>query len=318
MSGPQPAPSGAPGSPKPTPAWVVPAVGVGLVAAVVAGVVAFGSANTKLTDGTDVRDPDPDLKELSAGVKFRDLKAGVGDECPEGAKVKAHYTGWLPDGTVFDSSRDTGKAVDFSLDRVVPGWQVGIPGMKKGGVRKLVIPAGMGYGDSPPKGSKIPPNSTLIFEVELVSFAGGAPKVKARPRRSPIPADLSKLSDGTRPTDDDKELKPLGTGGLLYRDLKLGDGEEVQLGAQPLMDYIGWLRSDGTEFDSSFKNGGRPLDMPLTQLIAGWQQGVPGMRVGGVRKLVIPPELGYGPRGSPPAIPPNATLVFEVEVLGTR
>ncbi len=316
MSGPQPAPSGSPGSPKPLPPWVVPAVAVGIVAAVIAAIAAFGGADTKLVDGTDALAPDPDLKQISDGVQYRDVKAGVGEECPEGAKVKIHYTGWLQDGTVFDSSRTNGKPADFALEGLIAGWQEGIPGMKKGGVRKLVISPEKGYGGK--AAGKIPANSTLIFEVELLGFGGGsAPKIKARPRRSPIPTDLTKLSDGTRPTDEDKELKALGSGGLLYRDLKVGDGEEVQPGASCVMDYIGWRRSDGEVFDSSFK---RPEPFPgdlAGGLIRGWMQGVPGMKVGGVRKLVIPPELAYGPEGRG-GIPPNATLVFEIEVLGTR
>ncbi len=314
MSGPQPAPSGAAGSSKPWPPYAVPLAGLGLVAAVVVAVTVFGGSGTTMSDGSDVTAPDPDLQELTEGVKYRDLKAGVGDECPEGAKVKIHYTGWLPDGTSFDSSRTRGVAADFELDRLIVGWQEGIPGMKKGGVRKLVIAPEKGYGKE--KKPNIPPNSTLIFEVELVSFSGGsAPKVKARPRRSPIPTDLSKLSDGTLPTADDADLKPIGSAGLMYRDLKVGDGPEVRPGASALMDYIGWRRSDGKLFDSSFRG---PEAFPANLgggLIQGWMDGVPGMKVGGIRKLVIPPDLGYGERGAGADIPPFATLVFEVQVL---
>jgi peptidylprolyl isomerase len=322
MSGPSPAPSGAAGDKKPMSPYLIPVIGVGLVVAAVAAVVAFGGSSTTMTDGTDVREPDANLKDLSEGVKFRDLKAGVGDECQEGARVKVHYTGWLPDGTVFDSSRERGKPADFDLvdgpGGVITGWVEGMSGMKKGGVRKLVISPEKGYRGE--KKGSIPPNSTLIFEVELISFSGGGaePKVKARPRRSPIPADLSKLSDGTLPTADDADLKAIGTAGLKYRDLKVGDGPEVKPGAAAVMDYIGWRRSDGVVFDSSFK---RSEAFPANLgggLIEGWMQGVPGMKVGGIRKLVIPPELGYGARGAGSDIPPGATLVFEIEVLGTR
>jgi FKBP-type peptidyl-prolyl cis-trans isomerase FkpA len=80
--------------------------------------------------------------------------------------------------------------------------------------------------------------------------------------------------------------------------------------------YTGWL-IDGTKFDSS-KDRGDPFVFPLggRRVIAGWDEGVQGMRVGGVRKLTIPPALGYGTRGAGGVIPPNATLVFEVELLG--
>ncbi|MBX9584166.1 MAG: FKBP-type peptidyl-prolyl cis-trans isomerase [Gemmataceae bacterium] len=132
-----------------------------------------------------------------------------------------------------------------------------------------------------------------------------------------MPTDLTKLSDGTAPTADDPDLKDLGNG-LQYRDLKEGNGEECPAGATPIMDYIGWLKDGGKRFDTSFKPGGAPLDYPLGRLVKGWQQGVPGMKVGGIRKLVIPPELGYGAGGYPPDIPPNATLVFEIELLGIK
>lgn len=302
---------------KPWPAYAVPLIGVGLVAAVVGAVVMFGGPDSKLSDGTDVRDADPDLKEVSAGVQCRDLKAGVGEECPEGSKVRIHYTGWTKDGSVFDSSRSRGKPADFELDGLIIGWQEGIPGMKKGGVRKLVIAPEKAYGDKPRP--NIPANSTLTFEVELLGFTPPAEaRIKARPRRSPIPKDLTKLSDGTLPTAEDPNLKALGSGGLMYRDIKVGDGPEVQPGASAVMDYIGWLRSDGKPFDSSFK---RPETFRANLgggLIQGWMDGVPGMKVGGIRKLVIPADLGYGARGSPPNIPPGATLVFEIEVLGTQ
>jgi FKBP-type peptidyl-prolyl cis-trans isomerase len=101
----------------------------------------------------------------------------------------------------------------------------------------------------------------------------------------------------------------------MYRDIKVGDGPEAPAGSHVVMDYTGWRRSDGFMFDSSWKPGSQPLDMPLGGLIKGWQQGVPGMKVGGIRKLVIPPELGY-PQGAGDDIPPGTTLVFEIELLG--
>ncbi len=266
-----------------------------------------------MSDGSNGTADDSDLKEISKGVKYRDLKEGEGEPCPKGAKVKIHYTGWLTSGTVFDSSKDRGKAQEFELNGLIQGWQEGIPGMKRGGIRKLVIAPEKGYGSQVAGGGKIPANSTLIFEVELLDFTPGP-----RPRRSPIPTDLTKLSDGTLPNAADSGLKPIGTGGLQYRDIKEGDGPVVDAGAKVVVDYIGWRHSDGGVFDSSFK---RPETFPADLsggVIEGWQKGIPGMKVGRIRKIVIPPVLGYGSRGSPPDIPPNSTLVFEVEVLGIQ
>lgn len=102
---------------------------------------------------------------------------------------------------------------------------------------------------------------------------------------------------------------------LQIEDLVLGSGAEAKKNAEITVHYTGWL-SDGTKFDSSIDRG-QPLSFALGQgrVIQGWEQGFDGMKVGGKRKLTIPPELAYGSRGAGGVIPPNATLVFEVELL---
>jgi FKBP-type peptidyl-prolyl cis-trans isomerase FkpA len=104
--------------------------------------------------------------------------------------------------------------------------------------------------------------------------------------------------------------------GLVIEEVTVGAGDSAGAGQRVTVHYTGWL-TDGTKFDSS-KDRGDPFVFPLgaQRVIAGWDEGVQGMRVGGVRKLTIPPALGYGARGAGGAIPPNATLVFEVELLG--
>lgn len=103
--------------------------------------------------------------------------------------------------------------------------------------------------------------------------------------------------------------------GLVIEDLSEGEGEAARAGQYVTVHYTGWL-TDGSKFDSS-KDRDEPFDFPLgaRHVIAGWDEGVQGMKVGGVRKLTIPPNLGYGSRGAGGVIPPNATLVFEVELL---
>jgi FKBP-type peptidyl-prolyl cis-trans isomerase FkpA len=104
--------------------------------------------------------------------------------------------------------------------------------------------------------------------------------------------------------------------GLVIEDLTVGAGDLAAAGQRVTVHYTGWL-TDGTKFDSS-KDRNDPFVFPLggRRVIAGWDEGVQGMRVGGVRKLTIPPALGYGARGAGGVIPPDATLVFEVELLG--
>jgi FKBP-type peptidyl-prolyl cis-trans isomerase FkpA len=108
--------------------------------------------------------------------------------------------------------------------------------------------------------------------------------------------------------------------GLQYEDTVTGNGAEAAKGNYVAVHYTGWLYVNGVagnKFDSS-KDRGQPFKFPLGggQVIRGWDEGVAGMKVGGTRRLVIPPELGYGARGAGGVIPPNATLLFEVELLG--
>ena len=106
--------------------------------------------------------------------------------------------------------------------------------------------------------------------------------------------------------------------GLKYTDEQVGTGAEAQAGKTAVVHYTGWLM-DGTKFDSSVDRG-EPFRfvIGMGQVIAGWDEGVAGMKVGGKRVLIVPPELGYGARGAGGVIPPNATLKFEVELLDVK
>ena len=105
---------------------------------------------------------------------------------------------------------------------------------------------------------------------------------------------------------------------LKIEDIDPGFGDVARAGQTVTVHYTGWLE-DGTKFDSSYDRG-EPFTFPLGggRVIRGWDEGVAGMKVGGVRKLTIPPALGYGAQGYPPVIPQNATLVFEVELLAVN
>ena len=106
--------------------------------------------------------------------------------------------------------------------------------------------------------------------------------------------------------------------GLQCLDIKVGTGTVAQSGSTVSVEYTGWLASNGQKFDSSYDNGGQPFSVtPLgqAQVIQGWNVGLVGMKAGGTRRIIIPASLGYGAQGSPPKIPANATLIFDVTVL---
>lgn len=103
-------------------------------------------------------------------LEIIDLEIGKGKVVPEGATITAHYTGALcKNGIIFQSSHDFGEAITFSLNQVVEGWTKGVPGMREGGWRRLIIPAEMAYGSQSPA-PNIPPNSDLVFDIELVAI----------------------------------------------------------------------------------------------------------------------------------------------------
>jgi len=171
---------------------------------------------------------------------------------------------------------------------------------------------------------KVVLNGQVVNDVMIDKFTKGAGGHKALAERPQVGfVGLQSHSSGSEKYDPidfrDIEIKDLTTvlpSGLHYVDLVEGTGLVVPPGATVTCHYTGTL-ADGTKFDSS-RDRGQPLTFPLGKVIQGWRDGIPGMKVGGRRKLIIPPELGYGARGAGRVIPPNALLVFDVEVLSVK
>ena len=237
-----------------------------------------------------------DLTETDSGLQYFDIVEGEGEMPVAGQDVVVEYAAWLQDGEEYiASSSAAGEPVTFALGSdmgVFPGWDEGVSTMKPGGKRYLVIPPELALGEA--GGGRVPPNATLIMEVELVEV-----------RPLVLPTEISE--------EDFTETES----GLRYYDIVEGDGAEATTGSTVTVNYTGWL-TDSTKFDSSIDSGMPfPFTLGTGQVIPGWDEGVAGMKVGGIRQLLIPAELGYGDTGSG-VIPPGATLIFEVELLDVQ
>jgi len=192
----------------------------------------------------------------------------------------------------FDSSRDRKNPFEFSIGmgRVIKGWDEGLLSMKVGGKRKLIIPSELGYG--PKETGPIPPNSILIFDIELLEV-----------KEKYIDTDFSLPG---REVVTDSKLRM-----IIH---KKGNSQKPQKGQTILVHYTGMLE-DGTTFDSSHDRG-KPFQFKvgMERVIKGWDEALLLMSKGEKRTLIIPPNLGYGPKGAGP-IPPNSILIFEVELV---
>lgn len=233
-------------------------------------------------------------EETDSGLQYVELEEGDGEMPEEGQPVRIHYTAWLEDGTRIDSSVDMGEPLSFELgsDQVFPGWNEAVALMDEGDIWQVIIPSELALGEQG-AGDVIPPDSNLIMRIELVELLPPAPDA---------------------PTEVDEDDYTTTESGLQYVDLEEGEGPEAEEGDAVTVHYTGWLE-DGTRFDSSY-NRGEPLPLVVGsgQVIPGWDEGLVGMQMGGRRQLVIPPDLAYGEQGAGGVIPPNATLIFEVEM----
>ncbi|MEM7285869.1 MAG: FKBP-type peptidyl-prolyl cis-trans isomerase [Actinomycetota bacterium] len=291
-----------------------------------------GGANTE--DGGDEEIPTPTpsgevdntdlttkpLVEVPAGdpptaLVVDDIVDGDGVVAGSGDVLIMEYVGVAySDGLQFDASWDRGQPLTFTLGQgqVIQGWDDGIEGMAVGGRRELVIPPDLAYGEGGSGTGAIGPNETLIFVVDLV---GVVPADAAKPAVD-VPAEPLAAA-GVRP--DVEVPAQLGSGELISSDLTVGDGEAAEAGDLVAVRYVGVAASSGDDADSAWGPGivrtftlGEPNDL----ITDGLEQGVEGMAVGGLRQLVVPPELGL----SDPEVNPAAddTIVYVVELLGIQ
>ena len=260
--------------------------------------------------------------------KVEVVKEGAGDTIRAGQLIQVHYKGFLladlqdtskvadavavadtaaaADSTAeeptgprpFADSYEAGEPLEFTIGmgQVIAGWDKGLMGMKVGEVRKLTVPFQMAYGENSLDG--IPPYSDLYFEVELVHA-----EKAMEPDKFPASVDKLKWKDAAK--------------GLKIYDEKVGTGKPATAGAVLKTHYTGWLLN-GRKFGSS-KDLGKPLSvvMGAGKMIKGWEQGLEGMREGGVRWFRVAPSMGYGATAYA-MIPSNSTLLFRVELVSSE
>jgi peptidylprolyl isomerase len=242
---------------------------------------------------------------LADGLQYVIITPGAGAAVATGNTVNVGYSGWLQDtGALFDSSYNNGQSLTFTVGAgtVIKGWEEGVVGMLPGEKRRLIIPPDLAYGATG-HGTAIPANATLVFDIDLVGT--GTPTPTPGPTPAPFPPTVTGDTI-TTPSGLQYIIVTPGTS-----DVTADPGEKITV------NYTGWLKDAGTLFDSSLKPGRTPYLFVLGQgkVIKGWDEGVAGMKVGESRRLIVPPDLGYGAAGSQPIIPPNATLIFDIQLL---
>ncbi len=238
---------------------------------------------------------EPPVRTTSSGLAYQVLKEGDGGERPKmGDTVTVHYTGTLEDGTKFDSSYDYpgGQPAQFKIGQVIPGWNEGLALMSRGAKFRFTIPSDLAYG---PRGAppKIPPNATLLFDVELLDFTPG-PK-------------LPEFVAGTPENQSKTES------GIVYEVLEAGDGEPPAADVTCEMNYAFWTE-DGRLLDctqqreQTVKASCEQMTLPFLKEAP--QLMKPGSRV----RFEVPSELAFGDRAMP-GLPAGSTTVWEIELL---
>lgn len=247
----------------------------------------------KTIQGFDIKGIKP--QKTKDGLIYYVVDRGKGRAIKSGDNAYVHYTGFLSDGSIFDTSRKKGEAVRITVggNQVIKGWDMGLQLMHDGAKFRLVIPPALAYGETGYK-NIVPPNQTIMLDIEVVK---STPEIK-----------ISKWNAEKRDT-------MVTVSGLKY--IVFNDGEGDLISPQSIIEvnYSGYFQ-DGTLFDSSVKRE-EPIKVPVGAglVIEGWDEGMQLMRKGARFQFIIPPQLAYGSEGAPPQIPADATLIFDIEVL---
>lgn len=247
----------------------------------------------------------PDMKETESGLLYEVTEKGKGKSPVKGDQITIHYTGFLEDGTQFETSHDrpTDLKIVYLEQRLFQGWEEAYGMMKPGGKMKIVLPPWLGLG-AQGKGA-IPPNAELVFDLELTEVVDLAAETKKN--NEAFMKEMSKVYPKAIQTES----------GLMYEIVEEGDGAYPKNGQTVEVHYTGTL-TDGTKFDSS-RDRDQTFTFPLGQgrVIKGWDEGIALCKVGGKIRLIIPYWLAYGETARP-KIPAKSHLIFDVELFSVK
>ena len=249
-------------------------------------------------DGKEVKEPSPspipddvDPHTTASGLTYCVLKAGGEGTAPRlGDRVRVHYTGWLTDGTVFDSSRTRGEPAEFALGQVIEGWNEGLQLVTPGARIKLTIPPRLGYG-APGQPPVIPANATLVFDIELLAVTARAPEFHA------VKADATKSDSGLR-----------------WEALAEGSGEPPKPGDPVQLAFTVWNTEGKLVYCSSTMDGPAYSSAASTR----WKfmsEALPMMKPGARWACEVPAQLAFGDRAVNPDLPAGATSVWMMELV---
>ena len=292
------------------------------------------TADPNLCLNDDIPDQIPSFDEVqnlnliieNSSISVHEYKKNEGKNPTIQDLVTMNYVGWLPDGCVFDSSFSRGGEQEMLMINLIPGWIDALLTMSPEGINVVKIPSNLAYGQtgSPPI---IPPNTDLTLYIELVNIltpeeAIATATAEAEITKKEMEKNMEDCDNSDYPKNAPQfeeissEKFILQDSGIKIVDIKIGDGGSPYDSDDVDLHYTGWLMN-GCVFDSSFSRG-ESSQFPVGGVIPGFKEAILGMNVNGIRRVEIPPELGYGERGAPGVIPPNSTLVFHIELLGIK
>ncbi len=236
--------------------------------------------------------------KTSSGIHYVIERKGEGDHPSPYAVATVHYRGTFLDGTQFWSSYDNGEEEKFQLHQVVEGWMQGVPLLKKGGKGLFIIPSDLAYGAGG-RGDQIQPHQILVFEIELVDFY-----------EVQLGKEIEQIEDYI--LENSLDMKKTKSG-IHYKIESIGNGWGPVLDSDITINYTGKILN-GETFWSTYDSG-KALKTTLRESIRAFGEIIPMIREGGKVKMIVPSTLAYGRDGWETKIPPNAVLIYDLELV---